>query len=140
MDQLEKYKNQQSATFKNSDGVAVGTGKIIRISDVVNQQTQSADVFYSIQPKAGAQVYNGQFLTITIPVEETKDLMAIPRAAMKKDQVMILVGDKLVAKSVRQEGTKGDSLFVSGLTNGDKLVLEEIEKVDPTKKYIGIKR
>lgn len=140
MDQLEKYKNQKSATFKNSNGEVVGTGKILRISDVVNQQTQSADVFYSIQANAGEQVYNGQFLTITIPVEETKDLMAIPRAAVKKDAVMILVGEKLVKKSIRQEGTKGDSLFVSGLTNGDKLVLEELEKIDPKKKYIGIKR
>lgn len=140
MDDLEKFKNQQLATFENSANEIIGTGKIIRISDVVNQQTQSVDVYYSIQPKSGFQIYNGMFLTVTIPVKETKNVMAIPVAAMNKGKVTLLEGDKMVAREVIQVGEVPDSVFVVGLKNGEKLVLEQLEMVDPNKKYIGIKR
>lgn len=140
MGNLEKFKNQKSATFKNSAGEVVGTGKIIRISDVVNQQTQSADVYYSIQANKGSQIYNGMFLTVTIPVEETKNVMAIPRAALHKGKVTLLEGEKMIERVVLQVGEVPDSLFITGLKNGELLVLEEFEKVDPTKTYIGIKR
>ena len=140
MGDLEKFKSQKSATFKNSTGEIVGTGKIIRISDVVNQQTQSADVYYSIKANEGSQIYNGMFLTVTIPIEETKNVMAIPRAAMHKGKVTLLEGEKMIERSVLQVGEVPDSLFIVGLKNGEFLVLEELEKVDPSKKYIGIKR
>jgi multidrug efflux pump subunit AcrA (membrane-fusion protein) len=140
MGNLEKFKSQKSATFKNSAGEVVGTGKIIRVSDVVNQQTQSADVYYSIQANKGSQIYNGMFLTVTIPVEETKNVMAIPRAAMHKGKITLLEGDKMIERDILQVGEVPDSLFITGLKNGEFLVLEELEKVDPSKKYIGIKR
>lgn len=140
MDDLEQFKSQKSATFENSNGDVIGTGKIIRISDVVNQQTQSADVYYSIQVNKGSQIYNGMFLTITIPVKETKNVMAIPAAAMNKGKVTLLEGNKMVERSVMHVGEVPDSVFVVGLKNGEQLVLEQIETVDPTKKYIGIKR
>lgn len=140
MDDLDKFKNQKSATFKNSNGEVVGTGKIIRISDVVNQQTQSADVYYSIKTSKGSQIYNGMFLTVTIPIKETKNVMAIPRIALHKGKVTLLEGDKMIERSVLQVGEVPDSVFITGLKNGELLVLEELEKVDPSKKHIGIKR
>ncbi len=140
MNDLDKFKSQKSATFKNSTGDVVGTGKIIRISDVVNQQTQSADVYYSIKADKGSQIYNGMFLTITIPIEETKNVMAIPHTALHKGKVTILEGEKMIERDVLQVGEVPDSIFVTGLKNGEFLVLEELEKVDPSKKYIGIKR
>lgn len=140
MDDLEDFKSHQQATFKNSSGEIIGKGKIIRISDVVNQQTQSADVYYSIQPESGSQIYNGMFLTVSIPKETTKSTMTIPRAAMRRGKVTILENAKLVERSVIQVGAIPDSVFITGLNDGEFVVLEELEKADPTKKYIGIKR
>ncbi len=140
MNDLDKFKSQKSATFKSSTGDVVGTGKIIRISDVVNQQTQSADVYYSIEVDKGSQIYNGMFLTITIPIEETKNVMAVPHASVHKGKVTILKGGKVIERDVLQVGEVPDSLFITGLKNGEFLILEELEKVDPNKKYIGIKR
>lgn len=140
MDDLEDFKSHQQATFKNSSGEIIGKGKIIRISDVVNQQTQSADVYYSIQAESGSQIYNGMFLTVSIPKETTKSTMTIPRAAMRRGKVTILENAKLVERSVIQVGAIPDSVFITGLNDGEFVVLEELEKADPTKKYIGIKR
>lgn len=140
MADLDKFKRQNSARFKTSSGEEIGTGKIIRVSDVVNQQTQSADVYYSIKPFKEKQIYNGMFLTVSIPVEETKNVMAVPLAAVQKGKVTLLEGDKMIERSVLQVGEVPDSVFVTGLKNGEQLVLEELEKVDPNKKYVGIKR
>jgi membrane fusion protein, multidrug efflux system len=140
LEDLATYKSENSATFKNSANEVVGTGKILRISDVVNQQTQSADVYYSIQPAAGFTIYNGMFLTATIEGEKQKSTMTIPRAAYVKGQVTLLVGDKLVRRKVLQSGMKPDSVFITGLQNGEFVLLEEVEKIDPKKKYLGIKR
>jgi multidrug efflux pump subunit AcrA (membrane-fusion protein) len=140
MEDLDKFKNQKQADFKDSKGRHIGTGKIIRISDVVNQQTQSVDVYYSIKPEKGNQIYNGMFLTVTIPEEETKTVMAIPRAAVDKGKVTLLEGGKMIQREILQVGEVPDSLFITGLKNGEQLVLEKLEKVDPQKKYIGIKR
>lgn len=140
MEDLDKFKNQKSANFEDTKGQFIGTGKIIRISDVVNQQTQSVDVYYSIKPEKGNQVYNGMFLTVTIPEEETKNVMSIPRAAMDKGKVTLLEDGKMIKRQVLQVGEVPDSLFVTGLNDGEQLVLEKIDKVDPDKKYIGIKR
>ncbi|MDG1332212.1 MAG: HlyD family efflux transporter periplasmic adaptor subunit [Crocinitomicaceae bacterium] len=140
MEDLDMFKNQKSADFKDSKGRFIGTGKIIRISDVVNQQTQSVDVYYSIKAEKGKQIYNGMFLTVTIPEEETKNVMAIPRAAMDNGKVTLLEGDKMIKREVHQVGEVPDSLFVTNLEDGEQLVLEKLEKVDPKKTYIGIKR
>ena len=137
---LPKYKSQNSATFKNSDKEVIGRGKILRISDVVNQQTQSADVYYSIQAVDGATVYNGMFLTASIEGEKQETTMTIPRAACVKGKVTLLVGDKLVRRDVLEAGSKPDSVFVTGLKNGELVLLEDIDKIDPKKKYMGIKR
>ncbi len=140
LDDLAKYKSENSATFKNSANEVVGTGRILRISDVVNQQTQSADVYYSIQPAVGFTIYNGMFLTASIEGEKQKSTMTIPRAAYVRGNVTLLVGDKLVRKKVLQSGVKPDSVLVTGLENGQLVLLEDVEKIDPKKKYIGIKR
>ncbi len=140
MDDLGHFKSQQLAKFKNSKGEEIGTGKIIRISDVVNQQTQSADVYYSIQANKGREIYNGMFLTVFIPREETKSTMTLPRASVKKGKVLVLSNEKLLERTVEQVGSKPDSVFITGLKNGEFVVMEELEKVDLAKKYIGIKR
>ena len=140
MEDLAKFKNQKIANFEDTKGQFIGTGKIIRISDVVNQQTQSVDVYYSIKAQKGNQIYNGMFLSVTIPEEETKNVMSIPRAAMDKGEVTLLEGGKMIKRQVLQVGEVPDSLYVTGLNNGEQLVLERLDKVDPNKKYIGIKR
>lgn len=140
MEDLDKFKSQESATFKTASNEIIGTGKIIRISDVVNQQTQSADVYYSIRPNDGAQIYNGMFLTVTIPIQEVKNVMSIPRASMQKGKVLLLEKDKLIEREVIQVGEVPDSVFVTQLKDGEQLVLEQPETIETNKQYLGIKR
>lgn len=53
-------------------------GTVARISDYINQNTQSIDVYISIDP-SGGKIYDGQFIEAAIPARIIKDGMEIPR-------------------------------------------------------------
>ena len=137
---LEVFKQKSTASFTNSSGEQIGSGKIIRISDVINQQTQSIDVYYSIKPVNNKQIYHGIFVNVTINQEAIKETMSLPRTAVKNKKVIVLEGSKLVAHEIEIAGSRPDTLFVTGLKNGQKVVLEQLEEINSKYKYKGIVR
>ena len=62
IDDIDFFKDKSVARFSNSANESVGTGKIKRVSNVVNQQTQSIDVYYTLKVKENSLVYNGCLL------------------------------------------------------------------------------
>lgn len=139
LESVKKFKEVGAAEFTDASGKIVGRGKIIRISKVINQKTQSVDVFYSVSPIKGEPVYYGQFVNVVIDQMAEQESFAIPRAAVKDNKVNILINDKLFTKQISVVDTKLDTLFVAGLKNSDLVVLEQMEG-DGLKKYNGIKR
>ena len=140
IESLNLYKEKSSATFTNAKGEKVATGKIVRISDVINQQTQAADVYYSLTPLNGTRLYNGMFLNAMIERKVTTNVMTLPVTAVKDGMVQQLTGGKLSSKSVTILESKPDSVFVSGLTNGQLIVLDHIEAIEKGMTYKGVKR
>lgn len=126
--------------FYNSDGLLVGTGKINRISDVINQQTQSVDVYYSIQPIAGQKIYNGLFLNAAINQNVVTESITLPRMAVTDNKVNVLKDGKVISRSITLVGSKPDSVYVSGLDNGEQVVLDKIEINKKGKLFKGITR
>ncbi len=140
MNLVEEYKQKSTANFTTSSGELVAMGKIIRISNVVNQKTQSADVYYSVSPLKGKRVYNGMFVNVEINRESTEKTMTIPRTAVKNGKVNIVEKGKLIAKPIQIIGAKPDSIFVTGLSDGILVVLEQVEEQGSEVKYEGIIR
>lgn len=134
------FKAQNEATFQTTDGELVGKGKIIRISDVINQSTQSLDVYFSIQPVDGKPIYNGTYVNVSVNEKVEKETMIIPRLAVRENKVNILEGDHLIEKDILIVGSKPDSVYVTGLNNGQKVLLERQEKINPKATYKGIQR
>jgi len=140
MDDLELYKGKSSAEFINAGGKKIATGKIIRISNVINQQTQSADVYYSISPLKDQKIYNGMFVNVSINQEIAKEAMTLPLSAVQNGIVNVL-NDSIIAQyPVLIVGEKADSIFVTGLKNGQLVVLEQIGEVGKNVNYKGITR
>lgn len=140
LENVASYQKQGSVTFSNSDGSIIGTGSINRISDVINQQTQSLDIYYSIQPVKNQKVYSGLFLNVAINQKAMKESISVPRMAVTNGKVNILQGDKVFSKMVQIVGNKPDSLFISGLADGEKVILEKIELNTQGKIFKGINR
>lgn len=128
LEDLDSYKNQKSAEFINSDGEVVANGKIVRISDVVSQRTQSADIYYSVKPVNDARIYNGMYLNVSIKTEAKKNTVILPRTAVNDNQVYILTGTKLIPQDVKIVGNKPDSVYVRGLKDGQIVVMEQVGK------------
>lgn len=137
---LAQFKSENQATFLGNSGETIGTGKIIRISDVVNQKTQSIDVYYSIRPASDATIYNGMFLDVKIKQKTSAPSFVIPRMAMQDEKVQLLVQNKITERNVQVIGSKPDSIFVTGLQDGESVLIERTEVKDESQKIIGIKR
>lgn len=140
MDDLQLFRERSTADFTDAGGKLVAHGKIIRISDVINQQTQSADVYYSIAAVDKEQIYNGMYLNVSINQKSEKMTMTIPSASMKDGKVMILDNGKLRSQEVVVVSKIPDSLFVTGLKDGQKVLLERVDKIEPKFTYQGIER
>lgn len=137
---LDNFKNQKSANFINSEGELVATGTIVRISDVINQRTQSADIYYSVKPVNNATVYNGMYLNVSIGVETRKNVMILPRTAVKDGKVMVFGNEKLISKEITIVGDKPDSVYVEGLQNGQLIVLEQVSATSDKIKFVPKQR
>lgn len=137
---LKLYKENSNAEFFDSKGKKIATGNIIRISDVINQQTQSADVYYSVKALPEQNIYHGMYLNVSINKESMKETVTLPRVAVKDGKVKVLNNNKLKSIEVMIVSSKPDSVFVTGLTNGQSVLLEQVEINDPKVKYKGIVR
>jgi hypothetical protein len=135
---LEFFKKETSASFYDSENKLIGTGKINRISDIINQKTQSVDVYYSMKSQ-GNQIYNGMFLTVSISKLSEEENVTIPRISLNENQVQILENGKILEKKITVLGSKPDSIYVSGLKNGTTVILERA-KIVGGKTYKGIIR
>lgn len=141
IEDLDFFKGSSTTIFTDADGKVIGSGKIERISDVVNQQTQSVDVYYKIKAENDQLIYNGMFLNATIEKEVTKNTFVLPRAAVKNNKVGTLNNNgKIEMVDVLIVGYKPDSVFVTGLENGKSVLLEPVEKIDPKINYKGVIR
>lgn len=140
IDDIDFFKDKSIARFSNSANEVVGSGKIKRISNVVNQQTQSIDVYYTMNPTEDALVYNGMHLNILIDKEVTKNTCVLPRTAVSNNKVVVLDKDKIKFKSVNIVGSKPDSVYVTGLSNGEMAVLEQFDSKQQGVSFKGVER
>ncbi len=140
MKDLQLFRDKSSADFTDASGKLVAHGKIIRVSDVINQQTQSADVYYSIQPVKGEQIYNGMYVNVAINQKEDRETMTIPSAALKNGKVQVLKDGKIVNQQVLVVSKIPDSVYVTGLNNGQRILLERVDDVNQKVTYKGIDR
>jgi len=140
MKDLDAFKGKTETHFMNSEGVAIATGKIVRISDVINQQTQSTDVYYSVKELDGQKIYNGMFVNVCTNKKETKKSALLPRTAIKNGKVNCLNGTKIKPIEVTIIGAVQDSIYVTGLPDYSSVVLSRMGNIDKKAIYKGIKR
>ncbi len=102
-------------------------GKVLRIADILNTNTQALDVFISILPNEN-KVYEGMYLKATLPGSKVENAMEIPRAALVSNtQVYTVEQDSLLAiRKVTVHKLNAETAIVSGLQSGEELVVEPL--------------
>ncbi|MEO9485454.1 MAG: HlyD family efflux transporter periplasmic adaptor subunit [Ekhidna sp.] len=101
-------------------------GQVTRISDFVNQNTQSVDVFISIQA-SGKKIYDGQFFQAAIPARTVKDGMIMPRNAIYNGNEVFVVEDSLLkVRKINIIRLADEEAIISGLDRGEDLVIDAL--------------
>lgn len=137
---LEKVKEQNEVDIANSDGKKIGVGTITRFTDVINQQTQSIDVFFRIEPLEGEKLMNGMYINVLMRGDAIKNAFKLPRRSVTRGSVYTVSDSSLVSKNVKVERYEGDSVYVSGLANGDRVVLNSVRSVVDSIKVVGVEK
>jgi len=119
-------KNNQSVTITSEDELQTWIGKINRIGDLINQNTQSIDVFVDINSN-GFPVYDGLYLQANIPGKIINDAMEIPRnAVFNGNQVFVVQDTVLIVHEIMIHKVNSSTVVFSGLNEGDDLVVEPL--------------
>lgn len=136
---LDNYRKKSSAEFVNEDEKVIGTGEILRVSNVINQQTQSADVYYSIKAAEGVTIYSGLYVNVSINQENNtlKKCAVLPRTAILDGKVKVIEGTKIIEVKVNQVGSIPDSIYLTGLKDGQEVLMEQIGTIEKDVKYRG---
>ncbi len=101
-------------------------GEILRISDVIDPNTQSVNVFLSIKP-GQQKIYDGQFIQASIPARQVKDGMIIPRNSLYNTNEVFVVEDTLLkVKQVFVHRTMKEDVIISGLKDNEQVVVEPL--------------
>ena len=125
LSKLKAYQATGEVFFTTVEGEEIGSGRISRISEVINQQTQSVDVYYNISTLKDSKVYGGQYLNVGIDQESISSSMTVPRMCVTNGMVTILKDSTVHFQKISIVGSKPDSLYISGVKNGAKIVLDK---------------
>jgi len=140
--QIESIKIGSKATILTTSNTTKGYGKVVRISDVLNQNTQSINVFVKASPIENEKFIDGEYVKVDLNIEGKNKGITIPSLAIKNNSVFVYSSkDSLIHQkqiSVLNEDVEGS--FISGLTDGEVIITQEVlNHIDSTKYNVIIK-
>lgn len=112
------------------DGSISWKGEVIRIADYVDPNTQSINVYVSVNTEPNSGLYDGMYLRTVIPGNRLESAMEVPRRVlMNENEVFVVDGGVLKTRKVNIEKISRDQVLISpleagGLNQGDSLVIE----------------
>lgn len=140
VEHVESYQKQGQVTFTTPEGTKIGSGTLARMSDVINQQTQSIDAYYNISPFKGKRLYGGMYLNASIEQQTTSSSITVPRMSVSDNSIALLNKGQIRFQPVRVVGSKPDSLFITGVKNGDSVIIDKVETDTSNRIFKGIMR
>jgi multidrug efflux pump subunit AcrA (membrane-fusion protein) len=101
-------------------------GKVVRIGNYINPQTQTIPVFIEIS-ESSAPLYNGIYLNASIEAEGFETVMELPRKALiSKHTIFIVVNETLTEQVVEIVSYQKNTVFVKGLNDQVMVVIEPV--------------
>lgn len=105
-------------------------GRVTRISEFVDPNTQSASVFVEIKNSVQAPVYAGMYLIANFADNTIEQSMEIPRQAVfNQNQVFIVQDSTLKKMEIQIRKINSNTLIFNGLEKGTELVVEPLINV-----------
>ena len=114
----------------SEDGSRSWTGKVTRIADFVDPNSQSINVYIRVDAGPDSGLYDGLYLRAIIPGSRLESAMEIPRRVLvNDDEVFVVEKGVLKTRKVNVQKINQDQVLISpleanGLNEGDSLVVE----------------
>ena len=100
-------------------------GFIIRKADRVDPNTQSINVYISVEAGPDSGLFDGLYLKAVIPGNTLESALEVPRRILQRnDEVFVVENGLLKSKKVNIQKINNDNVLINGLAEGDSLVLE----------------
>ena len=110
-------------TFHSNEVVGTWIGKVLRINDIVDPQTQNIPVFFQME---GPSLKSGMYLEGEFTTRNYEDVFVIPQIALSRDEsVLVLEENVIVRKPITPLEYLRDSIIVDGLTENDQLIINQ---------------
>jgi len=101
------------------------SGRIVRIADMVDPNTQSVNVFIAIQNFKLGELYDGLYLKAEIPGKVIEKAMIVSRNILRnKNEVFVVEDGTLKTKKVNVLKINGEDAIITGLGIGEALVVD----------------
>ncbi len=128
---IEWINSKMPVTLTSTELNKEWQGKIVRIGNFIDPNTQSVSVFVRPEYSAMKQLYEGIFLKAKIPGIIVKNAFSIPRKALYHEGYIYCIKEgRLDYRSVEIARYETNSVIISGgLASGDTVVTEVLQGV-----------
>ncbi|GAB5475086.1 MAG: efflux RND transporter periplasmic adaptor subunit [Maribacter sp.] len=136
--QTEYLRKGQKVSLNTLGGETEFQGSVVRINPIIDQNTQTINVFVNISDKT---LRDGQYLQAAISGEEITEVYTVSSDLLTENDNLYVVKDSvLVLQNVTPINYLGDSIVVKGLKDGQFILGKPIAKAYPGMKVIPEKR
>ncbi len=127
IDDAKWLKPGQKVEVYNSSKFPKWNAKIVRKSEDINQNTQSINVYVSLNSIENKPLYKGEYLTAVFSGIKLFNVMEIPRnSVFNENLVFTIENDLLKQKMIDIKKINNDKLFFDGITEGTYIVTEPL--------------
>lgn len=127
---IEFFSIGSGVQIKGNTGEGLWQGSVTRISEVINPQTQSFDVFISINSDLKLPVFDGMYMTAHINGKSINQVMEVSRRAIyDNERVYLVKSGKLKTAEINILFTSKETALINGLKEGDTIVIESLANV-----------
>jgi membrane fusion protein (multidrug efflux system) len=130
-EELSWVDNNAIVQFTSEEIPGLWRGKITRVGSTIDRRTQTIPVYVTLDKKSSSGLYDGAYLTASIPGRTVASAFAAPRRAVYSDKFVYLVKDgHLEQRDVVIARQQGDQVIIEGgLVDNDTLVTDILQGV-----------
>ncbi|PWJ42822.1 efflux RND transporter periplasmic adaptor subunit [Sediminitomix flava] len=123
---LQWIKVGSKVNIQNEAGTSQWAGRVTRVAEVMDANTQAIDIFVSID-RGDDKVYDGMYLKTVIPGATIQNGMEIPRRALVENSYVYVLSDTLLKlQEVNVLKINAETAIISGVNEGTNLVNEQL--------------
>jgi multidrug efflux pump subunit AcrA (membrane-fusion protein) len=116
---------------------SVKTGQVSRIADFIDASTQSINIYIDYYPNGEYAFITGQFVDTEFNISKKINGIKIPREALLDNNQVYVVQDQLLTlKSIKIERMLDDYIIISGIQDGETIVMESLANISEGTKVL----